>query len=520
MFSRQIKQEKTSLANIITKFYEHKDINGVKKALKNKRIDYVVEALESIEDADVILFVLLANKDSICGEVFKYLNIKTQAAIIETASIHQLRIILFELYNDDVINLTYDLPEHLKKIIIALDSQQRAAIKQQSEFDQDHVGAIVNSEFFTLNINLTITEAIIEIKRMHEDFEQSNLIYVVDDENKLKGFVTIHNLLFADSFDQKVSSVYKEDVFYVHSDEEIEDVVEIFRKYQIEQIAVINKDDELIGYITDNDIQPILDEEATTDIYKMYGIAELDFPYIKSNVFVIFKSRLLWLAILMLSATLTAFLIDKFQDLGQTLTAGLSTLVIVPIIPAMTGTSGNAGSQSAASVIRALSIGEITIKEYNKVMGKEFLVGVLMGLVLGVINFARLAVYFAIVPPDLKSNGLLVTTINNPMVVGTIVSAATSLALFLSIIISKLLGGTLPLLATKLKIDPTIMSTPILSTLLDMVTTIILFGMGIAFLLLIVDPNIVVQANIIEHPTTTTTTTSFNQILLPNINMI
>lgn len=509
MFSRQNKQEKTSLANIIIKYYENKDINGIKKALKNKRIDYVVEALESIDNADIILFVLLANKDTICGEVFKYLNIKTQASIIQTASIHQLRIILFELYNDDVINLTYDLPEHLKKIIISLDSQQRAAIKQQSEFDQDHVGAIVNSEFFTLNINLTITEAIIEIKRMHEDFEQSNLIYVVDDERKLKGFVTIHNLLFANSFDEKVSSVYKEDVFYVRSDEEIEEVVEIFRKYQIEQIAVINKDDELIGYITDNDIQPILDEEATTDIYKMYGIGELDFPYIKSNVFVIFKSRLLWLAILMLSATLTAFLIDKFQDLGQTLTAGLSTLVIVPIIPAMTGTSGNAGSQSAASVIRALSIGEITIKEYNRVMGKEFLVGVLMGFVLGIINFVRLVIYFAIIPPDLKSNGLLITTINNPMIVGTIVSAATSLALFLSIIISKLLGGMLPLFATKLKIDPTIMSTPILSTLLDMVTTIILFGMGIAFLLLIVNHEFVDQANLIEHPNLVNLQTSF-----------
>ncbi|WP_016828970.1 magnesium transporter [Ureaplasma urealyticum] len=479
------------LSQNILKAYEHKDIAGLKKLLKSKRIDKIVESLEAIDDTQIILFVLVATKDGICGEIFKYLNTELKSKIIDDASLQQLRIILFELYNDDVTILKNDFPMHTKKILLSLDSQQRAAIKQLSEFDEDEAGSIVNSDFFTINQSISVKEALIEIKRMYNDFEQSNIIYVVDDYNRLKGYVTIHSLLFADSFDLKISSVVQEDVFYVRSDEDIDAVLDIFRKYQIEQLAVVDKNDQLIGYISDNDILPVINTETTTDIYKMYGISELDFPYIKSSVFVLFKSRLLWLAVLMISATCTGFLIDKFQNVGQLVTAGLSTLVIVPIIPAMTGTSGNAGSQAAASVIRALSIGEITTKEYNKVLAKEFLVGALIGLVLAVINFARLIIYFAIIKPDLQQYNVLYNNItNNPhsqMIVGAIVSAGSSVALFFAIVISKLLGGILPLLATKLKIDPTIMSTPILSTLLDMVTTIILFGFGILFLLIIVD---------------------------------
>ncbi len=492
------------LTQNILKTYEHKDITGLKKLLKSKRIDKIVESLETINDTQIILFVLVATKDGICGDVFKYLNTELKSKIINDASLQQLRIILFELYNDDVIILKNDFPMYTKKILLSLDSQQRAAIKQLSEFDEDEAGSIINSDFFTINQNLSIKEALIEIKRMYNDFEQSNIIYVVDNYNRLKGYVTIHSLLFADSFELKISNVIQEDVFYVRSDEDIDAVLDIFRKYQIEQLAVVDKDNQLIGYISDNDILPVINAETTTDIYKMYGISELDFPYIKSSVFVLFKSRLLWLAVLMISATCTGFLIDKFQDVGQLVTAGLSTLVIVPIIPAMTGTSGNAGSQAAASVIRALSVGEITLKEYNKVLAKEFLVGALIGLVLAIINFARLIIYFAIIKPDLQQYNVLYENItNNPhtkMIVGAIVSAGSSVALFFAIVISKLLGGTLPLLATKLKIDPTIMSTPILSTLLDMVTTIILFGFGIIFLLIIVDKVKVEQLNNIrEH---------------------
>ncbi|QDI64035.1 magnesium transporter [Ureaplasma parvum] len=492
------------LTQNILKTYEHKDITVLKKLLKSKRIDKIVESLETINDTQIILFVLVATKDGICGDIFKYLNTELKSKIINDASLQQLRIILFELYNDDVIILKNDFPMYTKKILLSLDSQQRAAIKQLSEFDEDEAGSIINSDFFTINQNLSIKEALIEIKRMYNDFEQSNIIYVVDNYNRLKGYVTIHSLLFADSFELKISNVIQEDVFYVRSDEDIDAVLDIFRKYQIEQLAVVDKDNQLIGYISDNDILPVINAETTTDIYKMYGISELDFPYIKSSVFVLFKSRLLWLAVLMISATCTGFLIDKFQDVGQLVTAGLSTLVIVPIIPAMTGTSGNAGSQAAASVIRALSVGEITLKEYNKVLAKEFLVGALIGLVLAIINFARLIIYFAIIKPDLQQYNVLYENItNNPhtkMIVGAIVSAGSSVALFFAIVISKLLGGTLPLLATKLKIDPTIMSTPILSTLLDMVTTIILFGFGIIFLLIIVDKVKVEQLNNIrEH---------------------
>lgn len=182
----------------------------------------------------------------------------------------------------------------------------------------------------------------------------------------------------------------------------------------------------------------------------------------------------------MISATITSFIIDQFQNLGEQLTMGLSTFFLIPLIPVLTGTSGNAGSQSSASIIRALSLGDITNKEYHKAILKEFYVGLIIGLILAVVNFARLAVYYAIffnqkVDISGYENMSHIILYQKRMIIG----ASTSLALFVAIVLSKLLGSSLPILAIKLKIDPTVMSAPILATILDVTTTTLLFGIGL-----------------------------------------
>ncbi|MCV3753864.1 magnesium transporter [Ureaplasma zalophigenitalium] len=483
-------------ANTIKKAYEQKDVNTLKKMLKNRRIDLVVQALEHLNDAQLTIFCLITAKDDRCGEIFKFLNHSAKLIVIQSSTISQLKIILFELYNDDIVDLTYQFPKEIKKILLSLDSQQRAALNQMTEYDQDEAGSLINSEFYSLNINWTIEKAVADIKKQYDNFERNNFIFVVDEFGRLKGLVGFNDLFFAQTNNQQyIKDIMQEDVFYLRSDESVDQVIEIFSKYSIEQLAVIDQNDRLLGYISDNDILPVINEETTEDIYKMYGMKELDFPYMKTSVITLFKSRLLWLAILLISATITSFLISKFQDIGQVWTAGLSSLVIVPIIPAMTGTSGNAGSQTAASVIRALSIGEITKKEFSKVMWKEFLVGNVVGLVLAIINFVRLVIFFLIIKPEIQQGGDYLTTIQSPIIIGTIVSAGASLALWISIVLSKVLGALLPIIATKFKVDPTVMSTPILATLLDMVTSTILFSICIGFLIIVIDQDVVNNIN-------------------------
>ncbi len=488
------------LSKQIEQFFEQKNVNLLLKTLKNKPIDVIVHALEEINDSQIIIFVLIAIKDTICTDVFKSINIELRSTIIEEATIQQLRVILFELFNDDIVILMKDLPSLKMKILHSLDSNQRAAIRQLADYDENYAYSLANTDFFTLNEDFTIRETLVEIKRIQDDYERNNIMYVTNNMSKLVGSISMHSLLFADSYDIKLKEIVDSSIITLHKNDDIDDVVKAFKKYELEQLAIIDENEHLVGYITDNDIQPYMDVETTVDIYKMYGITKSDFPYIKSSPVVLFKSRFFWLVLLMIAATVTAFLIDRFQDVGQTMTAGLSTLIIVPIIPAVTGTTGNAGSQSAASIIRALSIGDITVKEYGKTILKELLASSLIAFILALVNFLRLVVYFAIIPPKIHSSGIVITTITDPMIVGLIIASSTSLSLFIATVVSKFLGCSLPFFATRVKADPTIMSAPILSTLCDMITTVVLFGFGILFLIFIIDKGNVDQINMLHQP--------------------
>ena len=288
-----------------------------------------------------------------------------------------------------------------------------------------------------------------------------------------------------------------EDFYKVKPTDELEDVINLFDRYNLNNLPVVNNRGVLIGLINNKDIATAMQDEATEDIYNMYGITEMKTPYLHASIWNISKSRLLWLVILMVAATLTSFVLDQFQNLGETLTQGLSSIMLVPLLPVLTGTSGNAGSQASASVIRSLSIGEITKKEYWKAIRKEMCVGIMIGLILALVNFARVLAYYGITldsqmakfakwastHPDISANvsdkGYVFSKLS-------IIAATTSLTLFISIFFSKLLGSALPIIATKCNIDPTVMSAPILATLLDVVTTTTLFGIGIGIIHVII----------------------------------
>lgn len=474
------------IAHIFQNAFEQKNVQLVKNTLKKIRINVVNEVIEEMEDTEAIIFVLMIIDDKQLGPVFKNIHLNTQTKILENSNTTQLKKILKFLYPDEIVDIIKENDENIKKkIILSLDATTRSQIKEISDYEEEEAGSIMNPEFISFLNEMTISECLQLMKKHHDSVETNTTFYITSKNNLLLGKVTIQDLIFSSDYNKHVSSIMDENLIVVNSNDDVEKIIEIFQDYFLDYLPVVDNDNKLIGIIDYKDILPALEEEATEDIYNMYGITELKENYITAGIWKIVKSRLFWIVILMISATLTSIVIDRFNAWGDSITAGVSTLLLVPIIPVITGTSGNAGSQSIATVVRALSIGEFSRKEYGKVILKEFYVGLCLGSILMLINFVRLSIYFAI--PEFRSLPPgVTTTIKNTYVISLIPNAASSVALFIAIVLSKTLGASLPLLANKFNLDPTVMSAPLISTILDVCSTSILFSIGIGVLLPII----------------------------------
>ena len=481
----KIRKKENSLLDIINKSYNSLNINYLIKVLKNKQTTEIIDTLNIIDDAKAIIFAIIAAEQTRPLRLITSLNYEKQDLVFEYSSNSQLKKILKNLYPDQITNLLHEHEKYSKQIYLSIDKETRKEVNKIESYDDDEIGRIMNPNAMSLRASWSISKAINYVKSEYQDSEISSTLFVIDRNKKLIGVVTIHDLFFAKKANNKVINIVNTNVIKINHKDSIEDVINIFDKYGSTNLPVVNSKEVLIGFIRNVDISAAMQDETTEDIYNMYGITELRTPYLHSPIWKIARSRILWLTILMIMSTLTSFVLDSFQHLGDVLTMGISTTLLVPLLPVLTGTSGNAGSQASASIIRSLSIGEITKKEYWKAILKELQVGILIGLILAVINFVRLLIYYAILKGSNHDifNSINPTTDYNWVYSRlTIIAATTSLTLFISIIISKLLGACLPILATKFKIDPTVMSAPILATILDVVTTTTLFGIGIGII--------------------------------------
>ena len=482
-------------SELIKKYYNSKNVVAIQRLIKKYPVDLINESLQALDDIEIILFVLMAMSGLKTSIIFRYLPDDLQNQIIEESSNQQLKVILKDLYPDEILDIANRNKDSFKKILLALSSKQRRMIKEIAQFDNDEAGSIMNPDYISFREDWTIKECLTVFRRKFNKIEGNLVFFVTSSNNVLVGQVNMQDLIFSDNYTKVVSSLMDQSILSVGPEDDVENVIDLFQEYHFESLPVVDSENKLIGVINDNDILPAMEDETTEDIYHMYGIQKLEDSYIKSSVWKIVKSRLFWVVILMVSATLTSIVINRFQDLGDTVTVGLSTAVLVPIIPVITGTSGNTGSQAVASVIRALAVGEVTTKEYKKVIWKEFQVGALLGGILALVNIARLAVYFAIptfrpdlagtIDPVTHTSLLSLLSIKDPYAVAMIASVASSIALWIAIILSKCLGSVLPIIATKFKIDPTVMSAPLISTTLDVCSTSILFGVGIGILVLL-----------------------------------
>lgn len=462
--------------------YDSLDVNQIKKIFKNKKTHLVIDILNQITDPNIIIFCIIILQKDKPLRLINAMDFDLQKDILSSSSDSQLKLILKNLYADEIVSLIDHHPEHQKRIYFSVDKDTRKEISTLSSYEDDEIGRIMNPEPLYVNSSWTVNKAIKYIKNEYKELETTATIFVVDDNKKLLGIISIHDLFFAPKQSLKISSIMNIDFYQINATDDIEDIINLFDKYSLSSVPVVDSKNILLGFVRNTDINAIAQDETTEDIYKSYGITELKDPYSHASIWSIAKSRLLWLTILMIAATLTSIVLDQFQVLGAGLVSGISTVLLVPLIPVLTGTSGNAGSQAAASVIRSLSLGEISRREYWKSIYKEFKVGLVVGAILALINFIRLLIYYAATFNSMQfdSNSAAEALNGNELYWRlVIISLATSITLFLTLILSKTLGATLPIIAIKLKKDPAVMSSPVLATILDVLTSTLLFGIGI-----------------------------------------
>ncbi len=413
----------------------------------------------------VLLFRLLPKE--LAAETFVEMDGDCQQALIKSFSDKELKAVIDELYLDDAVDIIEEMPAGVvKRILRQSDSETRKAINELLNYPKDSAGSIMTPEFVDLKRDMTVDDAVNHIRKTGIDKETVYTCYVTGPDRKLEGIVTVKDLLLADPND-KISNIMETHVIYAGTLDDKEDVAKIFNKYDFLALPVVDKENRLVGIVTVDDAMDVIEDENTEDIEKMAAIIPNDRPYLKTGVFETFKKRVPWLMILMVSATFTGAIISSFEDKLK------SIVVLTSFIPMLMDTGGNSGSQAAVTVIRGLSLDEIHLRDIFKVLFKELRVGLVCGLTLGVVNFVKI----------LLVDYLLLGTFSGyefPAV--CMISATVCLTMALTVVVAKLVGCTLPILAEALRFDPAVMASPFITTIVDAISLLIYFGATNVFL--------------------------------------
>ncbi|ACQ54223.1 magnesium transporter [Clostridium botulinum] len=431
-------------------------INGKKyseareELLKLNSVD-IATLLEEVDNKKsmLVLFRLLPKDIEI--DVFSYMSNDMQQYIIQSITHEEMTTIIDQLYFDDVIDLLEEMPANIvKKILLNTDEKKRKLINQFLKYEEDSAGSIMTIEFVDLKKEMTVEQAIERIRKIGVDKQTINTCYVIDRNRKLEGIISIRRLILSNK-DVLIKDIMKENYVSINTFDDQEYVASQFKKYDLVSMPVVDKEHRLVGIITIDDIVDIIDQENTEDFHKMAAMEPSEEEYLKTGVFELAKHRIIWLLVLMISATFTGNIIRKSEDVLE------SVVILASFIPMLMDTGGNSGSQSSTLVIRGLALGEIKLKDIFKVMWKEFRVSVVVGIVLSVVNFLR--VYFI-------------------EKVSFMVSMTVCISLFFTVVLAKVVGGILPIVAKKLKLDPAIMASPLITTIVDAVALLIYFGIA------------------------------------------
>ena len=387
------------------------------------------------------------------AETFVEFDGDTQENLIRAFSDTELREVLDEIYIDDAADIIEEMPATIvKRILKNTDKETREAINTILKYPDDSAGSIMTPEFVDLKKDMTVEDAFKRIRRTGVDKETIYTCYVTDASRHLIGVTTVKELLLND-YDDVIEDFMETNVISINTLDDQEYASDMLSKYDFLALPVVDMENRLVGIITYDDAIDVIQEENTEDIQKMAAIVPTDTPYLKTSVFETFKKRIPWLMLLMVSATITSQILTTFENKLA------SVMVLTAFIPMLMDTGGNTGSQASVSIIRALSLGEIGNRDIFKVLWKEIRVALCCGISLSVICFAKLMLFDRVI---MGNDGVTV-----------IVAIVISLTILVEIILAKIVGCTLPIVAKKIGFDPAVMASPFITTIVDAISLLV-----------------------------------------------
>ncbi|NLW43045.1 MAG: magnesium transporter [Tissierellia bacterium] len=440
----------------ILRMLESRKYAELREFLKETNEIDIAEIISGIEDKHYALILFRMLSEESASQVFAYLDIDAQVEIVTNFSESELREIMEELFFDDIVDLVEEMPaEYVNKVLRNISREERQLINEFLGYPEDSAGSVMTIEYVSLYKSYTVQDALNHIQSVGLKKETVYSSYVVDTNRRLNGIISLRKLVTSDP-DLYISDIMEEDVIYVHTDDDQEYVADLFAKYGFLAMPVVDKMERLVGIVTYDDVLRIIEEETTEDFQRMAAVTPNDDIYLDTDARTLAKSRLPWIMILMISATITAFIINLNLDL-------LGKFAVLSILmPMLTDTGGNASSQSSTLIIRGIATGEIEDDDLGKILKKELQVSTILVIILVFVVLLRVLI--------ISNEGLNV-------------ALTIALTLTFTIYSSNLIGGTLPIAAKKLGLDPAVMAVPMITTIVDAMSLIIYFNIARIILL-------------------------------------
>ena len=452
---------KFSLRDTLLKLLDEKRYYSLRDLFNTMNPADIATVFEDIDEARLPLLFRLLPKE-LAAETFVEMEPELQELLIRGFSDSELKEVIDELYVDDAVDIVEEMPANVvQRILTQAEPEMRKQINEILRYPENSAGSIMTTEYVSLRPNMTVEEAILRIRRTGIDKETIYTCYVTRG-HKLIGLVTVKDLLLCEDDEATIESIMQEHVISVNTLDDQEQVAQMFSKYNFLALPVVDTENRLVGIITFDDAMDVMEDETTEDMEKMAAMLPSEHPYMRSSPFEIWKNRIPWLLLLMVSATLTGLVITKFED----------ALGILPcltaFIPMLMDTGGNAGSQACVSIIRGISLNEIEFGDLFHVVWKEIRVAVLCGVCLAAACFGKIM----LVDHLLLQNTSVTTT----------VALVVCISMAMMVFMAKVVGSVLPLLAKKIGLDPAVMASPLITTIVDFLSLMAYFSVAVALL--------------------------------------
>lgn len=460
-----------NLATAITSLIESKKYGTLRDILVTMNAADIAALFEDLEPEMLPRLFRLLPKE-LAADTFVEMDSDSQEMLIKGFSDSELKEVIDELYIDDAVDIVEEMPANVvKRILAQADPDTRKLINELLKYPDDSAGSMMTTEYVELRPNLTVEDAIKTIRRTGIDKETINICYVTRADRTLYGYVTIRRLILSQP-EMTIGDLAETNVISCRTMDDQETVAQMLSKYDLLAMPVVDGENRLVGIVTVDDAIDVLQEEATEDIEKMAAITPSDKPYLKTGVLALYVHRIPWLCILMVAAIFTELVINHFSNLMSEQFLPFISAMLLACIPMLMDTGGNAGNQASVTIIRGISLGEIEFKDLPRVIFKEWRISLLAGATLAVVNFGKMMLMYAIVYSGPEY-------FNHNFAPYLLVAVTVSIALCCTVFLAKFIGCALPILAKKIGFDPAVMAGPFITTIVDVTSLLILFGLAL-----------------------------------------